>query len=64
MWLLSKHSPAIELFDSLTNLYLLTLIVGFNNEDNCGQSQEFEKSIKDMLLKGILSIGFWQVYHE
>ena len=38
--------------------------VGFNNEDNCCQSQELEKSIKDMLLKGILSIRFWQVYHK
>ena len=37
--------------------------MGFNNEDNCYQSQEFEKSMKKMLLKGILSIRFWQVYN-
>ena len=37
--------------------------MGFSNEDNCCQSQEYRKSIKDMVSKGILSIRFLQVCH-
>ena len=44
--------------------YYANILLHFNNEDNCSQSQEFDKLIKDMLLKGILNIRFWQVYHE
>jgi len=49
---------------ALSNFNFFTSTVGFNNEDNCCQSQQFDKLIKDMLLKGSLSIIFWQVYHQ
>ena len=47
--LVSKRSPAIELcrLDFCSNFNFFTSTVGFNNEDNCCQSQEFKKSIKD-----------------
>ena len=61
----TKQLFVIELrlvFHSTFNFF--TSIMGFSSEDNCCQSQELEKSIKDMLVKSILSIRFWQVYLE
>ena len=46
-------------------IFIQTSTVGFSSEDNCCQSQELEKSIiQDMLIKSILSIRFWHVYHK
>ena len=52
--------------DFRSNFNFLTSTVGLSSEDNCCQSQELEKSIKDMLIKSIkfLSVRFWQVYHK
>jgi len=44
--------------DFLTNFNFSTLTVGFNNCLSVARIREIE----DMLLKGILSIRFWQVY--
>lgn len=49
---------------NLPNFNFFASTVGFNTEDSCFQSQEFEKLIKDVLLRSILSFGVWQVYHE
>ena len=43
-------------FCSSLNFFFST--VGFNNKDDCCQLQEFEKLIKEMLLKGILTLDF------
>ena len=59
---LLRDYEANAAFDFRSNFFTLT--VGFNNEDNCCQSQELEKSFKDMLSKGILGVTFRQVYHE
>ena len=42
------------------NFFTSSTTVGFSSEDNCCQLQKLEKLIKDMHIKGILSIGFWQ----
>ena len=39
-----------------------TFTVGFRSEDNCHQSQELEKSIKDMLIKSILKCYYDQIF--
>ena len=49
---------------SLSNFNFFASTEGFNTEDSCFQSQEFEKLIKDVLLRSILSFGVWHVYHE
>ena len=59
----NQCSSGVQL-DFHTNFNFFTSTLSFNNEDNCCQFQEFEELIKDMLVKGILSIRFWQVYHE
>ena len=54
----------IAALDFHSNFNFSTSTGGFSSEDNSCQSQELEKSIKDMLIKSILSIRFWQDYYE
>ena len=65
--MITKHTFSCNwaVLDFCSNFNFFTFTIGFNGEDNCCQLHKIKKSIiKDMLLKGILSTQFWQVYYK
>jgi len=64
-WLLSKHSPAIEVYLIIIQTSTFSLRLWASTMKTTVVSRKNSRNvIKDMLLKGTLSIRFWQVYNK